>query len=206
MSVTAVLRLQARPGQVDALLAAGAMLYKAALRDGALEAVRALQGLSDANSVLVLGEWHSREAYWATRSQDQVGEAMVALCAGPPKRYFFERLGYYEDMSRRAVIAAANFLRVPADAAASFGDFLRREGRVFTANAPGLAYRYAYQDADDPTHYLMYTAWDSPTAWERFQQERAPAIRASLDARGVTTEPFFGHTHADADRYGTGGG
>jgi heme-degrading monooxygenase HmoA len=175
------------------------------LHAGALEAVRALQGLSEPDSVLVLGEWRSREDYWTARSQDQAGDAMVALCAGPPQRFFFERLGYYEDMSRRGVVAAASFLRVPAEAAEGFGDFLLREGREFTANAPGLVHRYAYQDVDDPHHFLMYTAWDSPLTWDRFQLERAPAIRAALAALGATLEPFLGRTHADADRYSVGG-
>ena len=201
MSITAVLRLQAPSGQADALLAAGAALYRRALRSGALEVVRALQGLADPNSVLVLGESRSREDYGAARSQDQAGDAMVTLCAGPPRRFFSERLGYYEDMSRRPVIAGASFLRVPAEGAASFGEFLLRGGREFTVNAPGLIHRYAYQDVDDATRILMYTAWDSAAAWQRFQEARAPGIRAAVAARGTTIESFCGRIHADADRF-----
>lgn len=201
MSITAVLILQARPGQADALLTAGASVYRRALRSGALDAVRALRGLADANRVLILGEWRSREDYWAARAQDQAGDAMVALCAGRPRRCFFEQLGFYEDMSRRPVVAAASFLQAPADTAAGFGEFLLRDGRQFTANATGLVHRFTYQGADDPTQFLMYTAWDSPAAWEVFQHERAEAIRTALAARGVTMESFCGRTHADADRF-----
>lgn len=206
MSVTVVLRLQARPGQVEALLAAGAALYKQALQAGTLQAVRVLQGLHDPGNVLVLGEWRSREAYWAAREHEQAGNAIVAFCAGPPQRYFFERLGYYEDMSRRAVLVGATFLRAPAAEVTAFGHFLVYEGRQLTADAPGLVYRYSYQDADDPTHFLMNVGWDSPEAWERFQRERAPTVRAAMLARGATLEPFAGRTHADADQYGGSGG
>src|SRR3954471_13215157 len=99
MSVTVVLRLRARPGAVDALLAAGAALYRNAMQAGSLRAVRTLQGLNDPDRILILGEWHPREAYWDSGEQQQAGSEMVALCTGPPERHCFEPLGYYEDMS-----------------------------------------------------------------------------------------------------------
>ncbi|HEY7066892.1 MAG TPA: antibiotic biosynthesis monooxygenase [Chloroflexota bacterium] len=202
MSVTVVLRLRARPGQADAVLAAGTALYQRALQARTLQAVRVLQGLADPDDVLVLGEWQKREAYWAARAADQAGDEIVALCAGPPQRYFFDRLGYYEDMSRRAWMVAAAFMRAPAATAAAFAAFLTRDGRQFTADAPGLVYRYVYQDADDPTHFLLSIGLASQPDWEHFQQALAPPIQAAVAARGGTLDPFAGRAQVDTDLYG----
>jgi hypothetical protein len=125
---------------VEATLAAGKALSGRALQAGSLRAVRALQGLNDPDRVLVLGEWRTREAYWTAHEQEQAGDALVALCAGPPQRHFFEPMGYYEDLSRQAAVVAAAFIHAPADAT-GFADFLVYEGRLLTADAPGLVYR-----------------------------------------------------------------
>src|SRR4051812_39144874 len=129
MSLTVVLRLQARPGLIDALLAAGRVMYQQALRAGTLQSVRVLQGLQDANTVLVLGEWRSRDEYWAAREREQAGDDIVALCAGPPQRCFFERLGYYEDMSQQAVVVAAAFVRATPPAEYGLAEYLMRDAR-----------------------------------------------------------------------------
>jgi quinol monooxygenase YgiN len=196
MSVTVVLRLQARPSQVDALLAAGTALYRSALQAGLLRAVRALRGLNDPDCVLVLGEWQTREAYWASREQQQAGAGMVALCVKPPQRHFFEPLGYYEDLSRQAEVMAAAFIHLPAPPP-EFADYLLHEGRRLTADAPGLVYRYAYGDADNPCHFLVCHGWASGADWERFRLERLPLVTAAASAHGATLEPFAGQTHAD---------
>jgi quinol monooxygenase YgiN len=202
MSMTVVLRLQALPGQVDALLAAGKVLYQQALQAGALQGVRVLQGLHDRDNVLVLGEWRSRDDYWAAREHERAGDAIVALCGGPPQRYFFERLGYFEDMSQQAVVVAAAFVHATPAAASALADFLVHEGREYTADAPGLVYRYTYRDADNPTHFLVCLGCASSAAWESFLQDRAPALEAALAVRAATLEPFAGRTYTDADQYG----
>jgi hypothetical protein len=67
MSVTVVLRLQARPGQVGALLAAGKALYGRALHAGTLRAVRALQA-QRLGVRQQLGQW-----YGVSRLQGEQG-------------------------------------------------------------------------------------------------------------------------------------
>ena len=96
MAVTALLDLQAKPDQADALV----RLFKDILGDtrkydGCL-GIEAQRNLDDPNNIVLIERWETRghhEKYMAWRTETGVMETLGAMLAGPPSIRYYEDTG-----------------------------------------------------------------------------------------------------------------
>ncbi len=200
MSVTAVVRRQARPGEGTRLIATGAhLLEERVTRAEPLSVARVFQSLSAPDDVLFVSVWDDRVAYWASLREDSAQQQLDALCVDAPERYFVRRLALDEHTDRPVVVVDCVILQsLPANAAAlrtDIGHMLRPMQQV----APGFVLRYFGQDEDEPTRLILLRGWESLAALEDFRRDVAPHLEAEWFKHGTTVERFMGRSRATVE-------
>jgi quinol monooxygenase YgiN len=205
MSITVVVRRQARPGQADALLALARERLGMALRrsDRRIQ-TQVLQSRADAHFLLWVSSWESEADYWVRMDAAGGFDRLNALSVAPAERYFFEQLSLYENMGRHPVVVQCALIHTPPDATARVLEYLQEHSGPALRRLPGLVMRMVYQDRDEPSRLFTIHGWESLAAFEQHQQEGHPHFGAQVDALGARLEYFMGLTRGYADRYGAG--
>jgi quinol monooxygenase YgiN len=197
MSITAVVRRRARPGEGTHLIVTGVhLLEERATRGEPLGIARVFQSLSTPDDVLFVSGWDHRAAYWASLQAERAEEQLAALSVGAPKRYFFRQLALDENPDRSvAVVDCAILQSAPAQAEALLTD-MRRMVRPMMQVAPGFVLRYLGQDEDHPTRVIILRGWESLEVLENFRRDVAPRFEGEWYKHGARVERFMGYSRA----------
>jgi quinol monooxygenase YgiN len=191
--ITIVTRRRLYPGQLDAFLALIPVPGRRQRLD-LLDPIRVFQSRTDPQSVLVVREWPSREA-WLQR--DAAGRpTRDALTDGVGEHRFYRWLHRYVIVDRPILHATAAFFRCPDTTRAAAVAYLREAGpRVH--QQPGCVHRTLYEDLDDPNHLLVVTGWASLGTAESARQTLWPQLDAALQTIGTQLEFFRGRTRLE---------
>jgi heme-degrading monooxygenase HmoA len=201
MAVTVLVRRRARPGMGDALVALALAQVQARIGErSAGRQVRLFQGLNDPDEMLRVVDWPNREVHSAFLASARPGDALDALCVGPPERHFFRRLSLYEDMSRASRLATCTLAQAAPGRAGELLAFFRHVGGPAVRALPGVTLRCLYESEDVPGRYLVLVGWATPEDWETARREVMPRLRAQLVAVSSVAMEFVGRTYADIDR------
>jgi quinol monooxygenase YgiN len=194
-------RRRARPGHGAELVAtATRLLERSAGRGGSLGSAWVLQSLSDADDVVVISDWDSREAYWESLRQDDAMQQLDALSIGTPHRHFFRQLSRDERPHHELGVLDCALLQTSASGSERLITYMQNVGRPSVLNAPGFVLRYLGQDEDEPTRLLLVRGWNSLEALEDFRLDVAPRFEAEWIHLGATVERFMGYARAELDR------
>jgi hypothetical protein len=200
MSVTVVVRRQARPGADEALIA---LMSTAIARPHSRASTRArlFQGIDDPRVVLYLGQWGSREEYLARDCTP--GAELDSLAEGAAERFFCQQLDLFEVPGAHVAILCCTMIQTPPSAGAALITYLfERSGPVLQA-APGLALRAVYQDVDSPSRLFSLNGWNAPSDLEAARRDLKSVLDGPLLQIGATKETFLGRARADIGRPGS---
>jgi quinol monooxygenase YgiN len=199
--VTVGVRRRARPGQGAELVAtATRLLQRSAEQGGALGTAWVLQSLSNADDVVVISDWDSRDTYWESLRRDDAMQQLDALSVGTPHRYFFRQLSREEGPSHELAVIDCALLQTSAGGSEKLVTFMQDVGRPSILGAPDFVLRYLGQDEDESGRLLLVRGWDSLEALEDFRLDVAPRFEAEWIRLGATVERFMGYTRAELDR------
>lgn len=198
MSVIVVVRRRARPGQETALLREWVRQVEAPAvwslhrRAGRLFEDRAAPG-----TLLYVGDWESRVAFWARTQEDAAGHRLDAL-SEPPRYAFFQPLAVHEVVGRQMALGDFTFVRTGVAERAAVLEAL--QARDASGGSPGGEFvaRYLCEDVGDREHFLLFQAWESP-AIERLE----PLLERLLSATAARIEHVVASAHVERDRLGT---
>jgi hypothetical protein len=162
MSVIVVVRRRARPGQETALLREWVRQVEAPAvwslhrRAGRLFEDRAAPG-----TLLYVGEWETRAAFWARTQEDAARQRLDAF-SDAPRVTFFQPLAVHEVVGRHMALGDFTFVRTGTADRAAVLEAL--EARDASGGSPGaeFAARYLCEELGDREHFLLFQAWESP--------------------------------------------
>jgi hypothetical protein len=198
VSVIVVVRRRACPGQATALLREWVRQVEAPAvwslhrRAGRLFEDRAAPG-----TLLYVGDWETRAAFWARTQEDAARQRLDALSESP--RYsFFQPLAVHEVVGRHMALGDFTFVRASAAARAAVLEAL--QDRDASGGSPGAEFvaRYLCEDVGDREHFLLFRAWESP-ALENLE----PLLERMLSATAARIEHVVASAHVERDRLGT---
>jgi quinol monooxygenase YgiN len=204
MSITVVVRRQARPGQAEALLAlAQERLGMTPRRPDRRIQTQVLQSRADPHSLLWVSSWESEADYWVRMNAAGGFDRLNALSAAPADRFFFQQLALYENMGRLPVVVQCALIHTSPDASARVLDYLSEHSGPALKGLPGLLMRMVYQDRDEPSRLFTIHGWESVATFEQHQGEGHPHFQTQAHALGARVEYFMGFTRGYVDRYET---
>lgn len=198
MSVLVVVRRRARPGSEEPLIEA--MMRRVADRargDRRSRLVWLFQATDDPSELLYAALWPSAADYWR-RHQARPSTELDELCAGPPERYFFERLRTIEVVSQRAQAVDCLFVRVGQAEPAAVERYLLEEAHGVAARWAGFVLHAVYRGRDTPGLLFAMHGWETPEALGRFRAEALPGLLQELTALGAAVTLFAGRMRAGA--------
>jgi quinol monooxygenase YgiN len=201
MPVTVAIRRRARPGQAQALIDATLPVLGAAVRQGSPSLARIFQGRDDPHDLLLLGEWASRDAFWATQPAPDVIAQFDTLSLGHPQRYMLEQLALFESVFQPVAAASGVFLRWPTGTNPAANRSLWQLPHQQVRQQPGGVLHVVYRDLDDPDQLCAVNGWSSVAAMELFLQNLAPLLDALHAANAVQMNRFVGITRVELNAH-----
>jgi hypothetical protein len=170
-------------------------------RDRPRGVARVFQHLENPAALLLVADQDSSAAFTATSHAAGRTPLFDALCTGAIERYAFRRLSTYDIACRPPAFECAMVLS-PTSARAVVQALSEQVLSPAVNALPGFVARYSYQDLDNPNRFLTIQGWDSPADLDRFLQELAPRVTASLRGFGAQVDRFVGckrvETHGPA--------
>jgi hypothetical protein len=198
MSVIVVVRRRACPGQETALLREWACQVEApAIWSLHRRAGRLFEDRAAPGSLLYVGDWETRAAFWARTQEDSARQRLDALSEAP--RYtFFQPLAVHEVVGRQMALGDFTFVRAGTTARAAVLDTL--QDRAASSGSPGAEFvaRYLCEEVGDPEHFLLFQAREAP-ALEGLE----PLLERMLAGIAARIEHVVANTHVERDRLGT---
>jgi quinol monooxygenase YgiN len=202
MSVTVVVRREARPGEAPALVAAMVdWIEGLAGETEPRRSARLYQGLTDPDGVLYMADWDTRHAQMTNLAAAERYARFDAFCAEPPRRALFKQIAEQEQMGADVAVVACMLIDAAADQSAALHAFLTREARQAVAAHPGFVLRNVYEGLEAPHRFFVVSGWDSVEACERSRATLTAHLEPTLRAMGATIERFIGHARAVVDHY-----
>jgi quinol monooxygenase YgiN len=199
--VTVAVRRHARRGQGAELVAiATRLLQQSAERGESLGSAWVVQSLSNADDVVVISDWDSREAYWESLRREDAMPQLDALSVGTPHRHFLQQLSRDERPGQHLAVLDCALLLTPPGATDRLITYMQDVARPSVLNAPGFVLRYLGQDEDEPAQLLLVRGWDSLEALEDYRLDVAPRFEPEWIRVGAVVERFMGYTRAELDR------
>jgi quinol monooxygenase YgiN len=202
MSITVVVRRQARPGHADALvtLATQRTVVPRGWQASRLQS-RLFQGRDDPHLLLRVADWESSAAYWAAMAAVGGGDTLDALSTGPAERFFCEQLTLYENLTRPPTVVSCALIQARDGSTEQVLAYLREQSGPLVRSQPGLVLRAMYQDHGDVARFCVLHGWESPAALDGYYHGSRARVLAALDELGARLELFIGVTRALVDRY-----
>jgi len=197
MPVTVAIRRRARPGQAQALIDASLPVLGAAVRQGSPSLARIFQGRDDPHDLMLLGEWASQVAFWATQPPPDVVAQFDALTLGDPQRVMLEQLALFESVFQPVAAVSGAFLRWPTGTNPALNRSVWQLPHQQVRQQPGGVLHAVYRDLDDPDHLCAINGWSSATAMELFLQNLAPLLDALHATNAVQLTRFVGITRVE---------
>jgi quinol monooxygenase YgiN len=202
MSITVVVRRQARHGQADQLLALARERMNMTLRrpDRRFR-TQIFQSRADPHGLLWVGSWESEADYWVRMEEAGGFERLNALSAAPAERYFFQQLASFENMGRIPVVVQCTLIHAAPDTTARILEYLLEHSGPALKRLPGLLMRMLYQDRDEHSRLFTIHGWESVAAIDQHHREEHQHFGSQLHELGARVEYFRGLTRAYVDRY-----
>ncbi len=201
MSVTIVAQGYLQPGQGVALVdEAVRQIEQRRDRDRRPRgAARVFQQLENPAALLLVADRDGSGAFTASSDEADRKPLFDTLCTGTVARYAFRRLSTYDTACRPPVFECAMVL-TPTTARAVVQALSEQVLGPAVNALPGFVARYSYQDLDNPNRFLTVQGWDSPADLDRFLQDLAPRLTASLHGFGAQVDRFVGCRRVEAHR------
>jgi hypothetical protein len=162
-------------------------------------AARVFQQLENPAALLLVADRDGSGAFTASSEEADRKPLFDTLCTGIVARYAFRRLSTYDTACRPPVFECAMVL-TPTTARAVVQALIEQVLGPAVNALPGFVARYSYQDLDNPNRFLTVQGWDSPADLDRFLQDLAPRLTASLHGFGAQVDRFVGCRRVEAHR------
>jgi hypothetical protein len=197
MSVIVVVRRRARPGQEGTLLREWVRQVEApAVWSLHRRAGRLFEDREAPGTLLYVGDWETRAAFWARTQENAARERLDALSHA--SRYaFFEPLVVHEVVDRPMALGEFTFVQAGTRDRTTVLGALHAGGVSGAAAGAEFVARYLCVDLADPEHFFVFQAWEAAAA-----DGLEPLLQRALAGTAARIERVVASARFERDRLG----
>jgi heme-degrading monooxygenase HmoA len=202
LSVTVVTRRRAKPGQAEALFALASRRITEMPRGRQFRQQTLLfQAVADDHLLLRVSHWDNLDAYWTAMGGLGGFGPLDALCVDAGQRYFFQRIGLYEDMGRKPEAFDCAIFQAPAGEGTAMVERMQAHKTPVVRAQPGIILHAFYRDIDDADRLFIMHGWQSSADQQNFLDGPGRVLEIDLGAQGLRVERYVVLPRVEIDRY-----